>query len=107
VFVKSRGVRLFGTFGNLWGKGLENVLLEGNEQLTGEFEELIFLRTFGRLGMQYKLYKREMNKNDEEKILFEHTFGSCLKNLSQYNKDPMIIFPIGNGKMHIKYKGMK
>jgi hypothetical protein len=105
VFVKSRAVRMFGTFGNLWGKGLENVMLEGDEKLTGEFEELIFLRTFGDLGLKYKLYKREMNKNDDEKIIFEHTFGLCLKNLDQYNKTPLLMMSQGNGKFHIKQKG--
>ncbi len=105
VFVKSRGVRLFGTFGNLWGKGLETVILEGDEKLTGEFEELIFLRTFGDLGLEYKLYRREMNKNDEEKIILDHTFGVCLQNLAQYNKTPLITISKGEGKFHIKQKG--
>lgn len=106
VFVKSQGVRLFGTFGNLWGKGLETVTFEGDEVLSGEFEELIFIRTFGDLS-HYRLYKREMKQNEEDKILLEHTFGLCLKNLHQYNKDPMIMIPQGNGKIHVKYKGRK
>jgi hypothetical protein len=108
VFVKSIGVRMFGTFGNLWGKGLEDVTLEGDDVLSEDFEELIFLRTFDDFYQyNYRMYKRELKKNDEAKILLDHTFGLCLKNLSQYNKDPMIMIPQGNGKIHIKYKGRK
>jgi len=58
VFVKSVKVRLFGTFGNLWGKGMENVNLESNDLIDEDFEELIFIRAFGKLGQEYKLYKR-------------------------------------------------
>jgi len=108
VFVKSIGVRMFGTFGNLWGKGLEEVTLEGDDVLSEEFEELIFLRTFDDFYQyNYRMYKREINKNDEAKILLDHTFGVCLKNLSQYNKDPMMFIPLGDCKMHIQYKGRK
>jgi len=109
VFVKSVGVRMFGTFGNLWGKGLEDVTLEGDEVLSEDFEELIFTRTFDKEFYEYgyKMYKRELKENEKKEILFDHTFGLCLKNLGQYNKDPMIIIPLGNGKTHIKYKGRK
>jgi len=62
VFVKSVSVRLFGTFGNLWGKGLDSVALEGDEILDGAFEELIFIRAFG-VSPEYKLHKRYMNED--------------------------------------------
>ena len=63
VFVKSVGLRLFGTFGNLYGKGLDSVSLDGDELIDEEFEELIFIRAFGELGQEYKLYKRGGLKN--------------------------------------------
>ena len=50
-------------------------------------------------------YLLALDKNDEEKIIFEHTFGDCLQNLSQYNKTPLLMIPKGNGKFHIKQKG--
>ena len=67
VFVKSVGVRLFGTFGNLWGKGLESVELEGDLILDKDFEELIFIRAFGELGQEYKLYKRKLIREEDLK----------------------------------------
>lgn len=66
VFVKSVGVRLFGAFGNMYGKGLENVELEGDTAPDEDFEKLIFYRTFGELGLQYNLYKREMRNREKE-----------------------------------------
>ena len=44
VFVKTRRKRLFGTFGNLWGKGIEEVELEGDDEPDNDYIELIFRR---------------------------------------------------------------
>ena len=44
-FVKTKGKRLFGTLGNLYGKGIEDVELEGDVSLDGSFVELIFRRS--------------------------------------------------------------
>ena len=44
IFIKTRKKRLFGTFGNLWGKGLEDVELEGDEEPDDDYIELIFRR---------------------------------------------------------------
>jgi len=73
VFIKTRKKRLFGTLGNLWGKGLENVSLDGDEELTGEFIELIFTRTFFFQGTPtdvptYQLYKREVKQEEKELV---------------------------------------
>ena len=43
-YVKTRKKRLYGTFGNLWGLGLDKVELEGDEQLDGDFVELLLKR---------------------------------------------------------------
>lgn len=44
VFIKTRRKRLFGSFGNMYGKDLENVKLDDDEKLDEEFLELIFKR---------------------------------------------------------------
>ena len=43
-YVKTNRKRLFGTFGNLWGLGLDEVDLEGDEKLDGPFVELLIKR---------------------------------------------------------------
>lgn len=68
VFAKTVRHRFFGTFGNLWGKGLTaDIELDGDFELDGEFLEMIFTRSkFG----EYNMYKREIKHNgkveDEE-----------------------------------------
>lgn len=62
VFIKTRKKRLFGTFGNLWAKGLEKVDLDKDIVLDQEFLELIFTRTMRDHQPDYKLYKREIKK---------------------------------------------
>ena len=113
VFVKTRNVRLFGTFGNLYGKGLENVSLDKDIELDEEFIELIFTRTFNEYKEpEYKLYKREVKqiekKEDKELV---HVFGKLIpnigKNKSYYNSSPLIIIPKNNGQFNIRKKGMK
>lgn len=44
IFIKTRKKRLFGSFGNMYGKDIENVVLEGDEIVDDEFLELIFSR---------------------------------------------------------------
>jgi hypothetical protein len=71
VFVKTTGKRLFGTFGNLWGKGMkEDIELSGDEIIDEDFIELIFTRSFDDFDLpQYSLYKREEKTlTDKEKI---------------------------------------
>ena len=102
VFVKSVGVRLFGTFGNLWGKGLDNVMLEGSEFIDEEFEELIFIRAFPEQGGEYKLYSRKM-KRDEKKVEKERIPMEWRRAINFY-KTPMIITNIGKDKFHLRVK---
>jgi len=87
VFVKSVKVRLFGTFGNLWGKGLDSVNFECDELLSEEFEELIFIRAFGELGQEYKLYKRSPL--------------AWMKYIKSY-KNPIMITKIKGGKFDLR-----
>jgi len=63
VFIKTRRKRLFGTFGNLWGKGIEKVDLDKDTVLDQEFLELIFTRTLNYNQADYKLYKMEMKQD--------------------------------------------
>lgn len=62
VFIKTRAKRLFGVFGNLWGVGIDDVVLEGDELVDNEFQELIFTRS----GYEYILYKREIKIVDKD-----------------------------------------
>jgi len=100
VFVKSVKVRLFGTFGNLWGKGLDSVNFECDELLSEEFEELIFIRAFGELGQEYKLYKRSM-KREEPKISSERVPLAWMKYIKSY-KNPIMITKIKGGKFDLR-----
>jgi len=59
IFIKTRRKRLFGAFGNMYGKNIENVELEGDEIVDDEFLELIFSRTnFMGYKLQSKLLKQ-------------------------------------------------
>jgi dimeric dUTPase (all-alpha-NTP-PPase superfamily) len=85
VFIKTRRKRLFGTFGNLWGKGLDNVSLDGDQALTGKFIELIFTRTFNISGVPsdvptYQFYKREIKSEEKpENLESVHTGVDIVK----------------------------
>ena len=109
VFVKTRKKRLFGTFGNLWGKGLETVDLDGDTILDEDFVELIFTRTFKDGFPDYELYKREV-KSVEKKEAAElvHTFGIVIPKIAEhkkyYNSAPMIMINQGHGRFAIKAK---
>ena len=98
VFIKTRNKRLFGTFGNLWGKGLDNVSLDGDEELSGEFLELIFHRAFDYGDTpNYRLYKREVKTHEKEVAELVHTFGVVVPKIAQhkkyYNSAPLILVP--------------
>lgn len=61
VFIKTRRKRLFGAFGNMYGKKIEDVELEGDELVDDEFLELIFNRS--ELG--YKLQSQLLKKRKD------------------------------------------
>ena len=111
VFIKTKNKRLFGTFGNLWGKGLETVSLDGDTELSGEFIELIFHRAFDYGDTpNYRLYKREIRKEEKKEILFEHTFGVVVPKIAEHKKyyrsAPLIMVKTGQGaaKFNIRKK---
>lgn len=110
VFVKTRKKRLFGTFGNLWGKGLETVDLDNEEELTGEFIDLILYRAFDYGDVpNYRLYKREIMKEEKKEAAeLVHTFGIVIPKIAEhkkyYNSAPMIMINQGNGRFSIKAK---
>jgi len=54
-YVKTYRKRLFGTFGNLWGLGLDDVELEGDETLDGPFVELLIKRVMAGDMPDYKV----------------------------------------------------
>lgn len=79
VYVKTYKKRLFGTFGNLRGVGIEEVSLEGDVLLDTEFLELIFTRAYS----DYTLYKKELKQIvDVEKRTTD--FNDVLKYLHLY-----------------------
>ena len=79
VYVKTYKKRLFGTFGNLRGVGIEDVSLEGDVLLDTEFVELIFTRAYS----DYTLYKKELKQIvDVEKRTTD--FNDVLKHLHLY-----------------------
>lgn len=111
VFIKTRKKRLFGTFGNLWGKGLEKVDLDKDIELDQEFLELIFTRTFNSGQVEYKLYKREVKeiqKKENEELV--HTFGIVIPKIAEHKKyyrsAPLIMVKTGGGaaKFNIRKK---
>jgi len=109
VFVKTRKKRLFGTFGNLWGKGLEKVELDGDIEIDEDFIELIFTRTFKDGFLDYELYKREVKPVAKKQPLeLVHTFGVVVPKIAEhkkyYNSAPMIMINRGNGRFSIKAK---
>jgi hypothetical protein len=119
VFIKTKKKRLFGTFGNLWGKGIETVDLDKDDIVPGDdFIELIFTRSFIIDGMPtdypvYNLYKREEKQveNPELKELV-HTFGVVVPKIAEhksyYNKSPLILLSKSdNGRFHIKSNGVR
>ena len=63
VFVKTRGKRLFTTFGNMWGRGIkEDIDIQFGEVLDEEFVKLIYARS----GYEYKKiegFENEKNNN--------------------------------------------
>jgi hypothetical protein len=54
--------RLFGTFGNLYGLGIDDVELEGDEVLSGDFVEMIFIRAGG----EYRLHQVNERRNEDD-----------------------------------------
>ena len=58
VFIKTNRKRLFGTFGNLWGVGIEDVKLEGDEILDEDFVKLILIRS--GFTIEYEIYSEEL-----------------------------------------------
>ena len=64
VFIKTRKKRLFGSFGNMYGKNIENVELDGDEIIDEEFLELIFRRSYGFYELESEKLKRIKNDND-------------------------------------------
>jgi len=64
VFIKTRKKRLFGSFGNMYGKDIENVEFEGDELVDEEFLELIFSRSTWEYKLQSERLKRIKNDND-------------------------------------------
>lgn len=82
VYVRTYRKRLFGTFGNMRGVGIEQVELEGDIAPDEKFIELIFRR----VGYEYKLdsllYKTELTKNKDD---IETTdFNQVLKHINLY-----------------------
>lgn len=64
-FVKTKGKRLFGTFGHLWGLGLEDVDLNQDDVIDNEFLEIMLRRISG----SYELFSfKKIFKSDPEKI---------------------------------------
>jgi len=111
VFVKTRKIRLFGTFGNLWGKGLESVDFDKDIVLDEDFVELIFTRTFKNGFPDYKLYKREVKKvENPDSVDLVHTFGIVVPNISKhkkyYSKVPLILVSKGGGRFNIRSNGI-
>jgi len=62
VYIKTYRKRLFGTFGNLRGVGIEDIDLEGDTLVDPEYLELIFTRC----DFEYTLYKREIKQIEKE-----------------------------------------
>lgn len=62
-FVKTYRKRLFGTFGNLWGLGLDDVDLVGDDVIDDKWLEIILTRSFDSSEYIYKSIK-EVSIND-------------------------------------------
>ncbi|MBD3808875.1 MAG: hypothetical protein IE880_09225 [Epsilonproteobacteria bacterium] len=58
VFIKTRKKRLFGSFGNMYGKGLENVKLNDDDKLDEDFLVLIFKRGLYGYELKSELLKK-------------------------------------------------
>jgi hypothetical protein len=65
VYIRTYRKRLFGTFGNMRGVGLENVDLSGNLELDSEFIELIYRRI---QDSGYVLHEKIYHQEKETKI---------------------------------------
>lgn len=62
-YVETYGKRLFASFGNLWGLGIEDVELEGDEVLDEDFWEFVYLMSAD--GGSYKLFRSQKNETDK------------------------------------------
>ena len=103
VFTKTYRKRLFGSWGNLYGKGIEDTEIKEGEKLDGEFLELIYTRTIKNSEPAYKLYKKEIKKVEKNPIIFEHKFGVTNHlNKKYYNTYPLIIIRKDNGSLTIR-----
>jgi len=60
VYVKTYRKRLFGAWGNLRGKGIEDAEIE--ENTSGEVEEIVYIREIEKGKPSYKLYRRVERK---------------------------------------------
>ena len=82
VYVRTYRKRLFGTFGNMRGVGIEDVELEGDSVPDNEFLELIFRR----VGYEYKvegISRRNVESLDKEEIETTN-FNDVLKYIGLY-----------------------
>lgn len=62
-YIKTYRKRLFGTFGNLWGLGIDDVVLDTDDVLSSDFVEIIFARSFTNNSYSLKSIK-EVSLND-------------------------------------------